>query len=129
MSRDCFQYLCDKIEVNVGERTFKGEFFLSGLKTLSASWDQVRVKLMHAHKSSTGRFVSGKVKLALTLRLLAGGSYLDLALLYKISSSHAYEIFHDVVRNWILDDRLVKINGLDYVNDEERLEQVALEFA
>ena len=90
MSRDCFQYLCDKIEANVGERTFKSECFLSDLKTSSESWNKYSVNLMQAHEASTGGFVSGEVKLALTLRLLAGGSYLDLALLYEVSSSSAY---------------------------------------
>ena len=57
--------------------------------------------------------------------LLSGGSYLDLALLYEVSSSYAYKMFHYVVNNWILDDPL---NGLDYVNNEERLDRVALNF-
>jgi len=29
----------------------------------------------------------------------------------------------------VLDDNLVKINGIDYMNDDERLQKVALEFA
>jgi hypothetical protein len=44
---------------------------------------------MYAHEASTGGFVSGEIKLALTLRLLAGGSYLDLSLLYEVGSSYA----------------------------------------
>eukprot|EP00986_Skeletonema_menzelii_P015617 scaffold12237_cov208-Skeletonema_menzelii.AAC.4 len=51
-------------------------------------------------RSSTGGFISGEVKLALSLRILAEGSYLDLALLFdrSSSSSHAYAIlFHDVI--------------------------------
>ena len=74
-------------------------------------------------------FISGEAKLAITLRLLAGGSYLDLSLLYETGPSYAYDIFHDVVENWILDDRLIKINGIEYVSDEDRLEKVALHFA
>ena len=84
---------------------------------------------MCAHEASTVFFVSGEIKLALTLCLLAGGSYLDLSLLYKVGSSYTYSIFHDVVKNWILDDCLVKINCLDYVHDGDRLGKVALEFA
>ena len=84
---------------------------------------------MQAHYESTGGFISGEVKLALVLRMLAGGSYLDLSLLYEIAPNAVYRIFHDVIKNWILDDRLVKISGIDYVSDEERLEKVALEFA
>ena len=54
---------------------------------------------------------------------------MDLSLLYDIGLSYAYEIFHDVIKTWLLDDKLVKINGIDYVNDEDRLQQVALPFA
>ena len=91
--------------------------------------DKKRIKMMKAHHVSTGGFVSGEVKLALTLRLLAGGSYLDLSLLYEVSPTNVYDIFHDVIKNWLLDKNLVDISGIDYVTDEERLEKVALEFA
>ena len=57
------------------------------------------------------------------------GSYLDLSLLFEIGSTYAYQILHEVVNNQILDDRLVKINGLDYVSDENMMKEVALEFA
>ena len=43
--------------------------------------------------------------------------------------SSAYYILHFVVNNWILDNRLAKINGLDYINDDDWLEKVPLEFA
>ena len=129
MSRDCFKHLCNRIEDNVGERVFKSEEFLKDFRYSRDAKDKKSINMMNAHEGSTGGFVSGEVKLALTLRLLAGGSYLDLALLYEVGPSYAYEIFHDVVKNWLLDDRLVKIHGIEYVTDEERLEKVALEFA
>jgi hypothetical protein len=126
MSRECFQLLCDRIEANVGEEEFKSEEYLKNLKHTDVESEKKKVNLMYAHEASTGGFVSGEIKLALTLRLLAGGSYLDLSLLYEVGSSYAYSILHDVVKNWILDDRLVKINGLDYINDDDRLEKGAL---
>ena len=46
-----------------------------------------------AHVQSTGGFVSGEVKLSLTLRLLAGGTYMGLALLYEVGMTYAYKIF------------------------------------
>ena len=79
----------------------------------------------HAHTQVTGGFVSGKVKLALTLRFMAGGSYLDLSMLYEVGHTYAYEIFHHVLEKWICDDRLVSINGEEYLNDEEKLKGVA----
>ena len=98
------------------------------LKQSTDPKDKITLKLMKCHEKSTGGFISGEVKLAITLRILAGGSYLDLALLYDTSSSYAYEIFHSVIKNWILDDKLVKISGADYMNNEKRLEEVALGF-
>jgi hypothetical protein len=129
MSKECFHLLAERIETNVGEETFKSESYLDDLMHSKSPKDIAVIKMMKAHEGSTGGFISGEVKLALTLRILAGGSYLDLALLYEMSSSSAYRIFHDVVQNWILDDRLVKINGTDYLNDEDRLQKVALEFS
>ncbi|KAL7544549.1 hypothetical protein ACHAWF_007926 [Thalassiosira exigua] len=129
MSRECFNYLCMRITDNVGEREFKSEDFLKNMKFCDEFTDAKTKSLMTAHEKTTGGFISGEVKLALTLRLLAGGSYLDLSLLYEVGPSYAYDIFKDVLKNWILDDKLVKISGTDYVNDEERLAQVALEFS
>ena len=45
--------------------------------------EKKKSNLVKAHKKSTGGFISGEVKLTLTLRLLSGGLYMDLALLYK----------------------------------------------
>ena len=84
---------------------------------------------MAAHEHTTGGFISGEVKLALTLRMLAGGSYLDLALLFEVGQSSAHAIFHLVVAEWINDERLVDINGIKYISDEGRMTQVALGFA
>jgi hypothetical protein len=86
--------------------------------------------LLAAHEHTTGGFISGEVKLAITLRMLAGGSYLDLALLYETghSSSHVI-LFHQVVAERINDERLVDINGIKYIYDEGRMTKVALGFA
>ncbi|EJK58257.1 hypothetical protein THAOC_21635 [Thalassiosira oceanica] len=131
MSRECFYLLCRRIEENVGEKAFKSEVFLDNLK-YTRDPNLVRMsKLMRAHENTTGGFISGEIKLALTLRLLAGGSYLDLSLLFECGSSTAYEIFHKVIREWICskDKPLVNINGKDFIDDEERMAAVALEFA
>ena len=81
-----------------------------------------------AHAESTGGFISGEIKLALTLRLLAGGSYLDLSLLLEIGFTYSYEIFHHVVSQWINDNNLVNISGEDYLQDDEQIAAVAAEF-
>jgi hypothetical protein len=40
--------------------------------------------MMKAHIATYGGFICGEIKLALVLHLLAGGSYLDLALLFEM---------------------------------------------
>jgi hypothetical protein len=84
--------------------------------------------LMRAHIATTGGFICGEIKLALTLRLLAGGTYLDLALLFETGSSYAYDILHNVLATWINVDSLVKINRIDYCSNDEEMQKVALQF-
>jgi hypothetical protein len=130
MERECFEYLCQRIIANVGEGAFKSEEFLRELKHgYVGGIDIKHTNIANAHEHSTGGFVSGEVKLALTLRLLAGGSYMDLSLLFDVGFSTAYEILHHVVKEWILDDCLVKINGIEFCEDEVRMGKVAREFA
>ena len=74
--------------------------------------------ILCVHEHATGGFVSRNVKLALTLRMSAGGLYFDLALLLDIGFSTAYEIFHNVMKHWIWDDCLGKICGIDYCEIE-----------
>jgi DDE superfamily endonuclease len=46
-------------------------------------------------------FFCGETKVAISIRMLAGGSYLDLVPLFDISTSHLYKTFHDFI-DWIL---------------------------
>ena len=85
--------------------------------------------ILRAHEESTGGFISGEIKLALTLLLLAGGSYLDLALLFEILFTYSYVLFHDVIGDWVLDDRFVKIDGAEYCSDVDWMSAVALDFS
>ena len=85
-------------------------------------------KMNKIHEQSTWGFLSDEVKVALTLPLLAGGSYLNLALLFEAGPSAVYATVHFVIKNWILDDRFITINGLDYLSDEKMMEKVALQF-
>jgi DDE superfamily endonuclease len=49
-----------------------------------------------ALRSSGGR-VQPAVRLALTIRMLAGASYLDMMLIFRIASSTVYDVFHSTV--------------------------------
>ena len=85
--------------------------------------------ILRAHEESTGGFVSGEIKIALTLRLLDGGSYLDLALLFEMGCTYSYVVFHDVIGDWILGDRFLKIDGEEYCLDVDWMSSVALGFS
>lgn len=50
---------------------------------------------------------------------------MDLALLFDVGFSTSYEIFHKVIKEWILDNRLVKINAVDFCTDEVQMSKVA----
>ena len=63
-------------------------------------------KLGEAHNKLFGGVISGEVKLAITLRCLAGGSYNDLTLIYCTGVSYFYDIFHKVCRDWINNDKI-----------------------
>jgi hypothetical protein len=129
MSKDCFAQLCNKIIQNVGEHNFRSEEYIHANFGSSTSYMSRYSYLVRAARSSIGDFISGEVKLALTLRILSGGTYMDVAFIFNISETYVYQIFFDVIVNWIQDDRLVKINGVEYCKDEERMKEVALDFA
>ena len=80
MPRECFDLLCKKIRANVGEDKFKSEEYLEDLtNSLAPAPDSIATcrlrRLAKAHLNHTGGWISGEVKLAITLRMLAGGSY------------------------------------------------------
>ena len=55
------------------------------------------MQLMHKlQKKATGGFISGEIKVAIALRMLAGGSYLDLRLIFKVYSMSVIRILHEV---------------------------------
>jgi hypothetical protein len=109
MTRECFDLLCTRIQDNVGEGTFKSEAYLreQGDDTLappdSVSMCQLR-RLAKATFIQYCGLISGEVKLTITLRMLAGGSYLDLSLIFGTGTSYPYEIFCKVICHWICQD-------------------------
>ena len=60
-----------------------------------------------AHERQSGSFICGEIKLAISIRLMAGGSYLDLAALYACGHTYVYEIFHQVNKDWICNDDVI----------------------
>jgi hypothetical protein len=85
--------------------------------------------ILLAHEHSTGGFISGEVKVAITLCILGGGSYLDLALLFESSFNHTHKIFMYVVHDWLVHDSFYPINGVAYCRDKQQMQEVALQFS
>ncbi len=104
MSCECFDLLCDRIKANVGEHIFKSESYLHDLyrgrlvpHPDDAKYVHGLMTLALAARAMHGDFILGEVKISLTLRLLAGGSYLDLALIFETNPLYAVFIFHEVI--------------------------------
>jgi DDE superfamily endonuclease len=89
MTLEAFSCLCQRITSKVGDDRFRSEEFLSQQE--KGSEDDER-KIPH---------ISGEIKVAIAIRMLAGGSYLDLVPLFEVSTSHLYNIFHTFIA-WVL---------------------------
>jgi len=120
MSKECFDKLCERIMNAVGEKMSEEYMFYSG--TIDSN--------MHgASLMTTGGIICGEVKLALTLRMLAGGSYLDISLIYHLGFfSSVYHVFHHVIQNWINNDEVICFLGDDYVHNRDEMRKVAMKF-
>ena len=111
----CFKKSCDSVEQAVGEEVFTSEYSISSLPLTCL---HKKRKMMHvAQDQSTGGFISGEIKLAITLRLLAGASHLDLMLLCACGHSSSCCIFHHVITNWICRDEVFKIDCYNNLTD------------
>lgn len=78
---------------------------------------------LQAQRCSGGE-IEPSVRLAVTLRLLAGGSYLDLVTNYNIAPATVYSIFHDTLRS--LCER-IPVPNID-LRDTANLQRLAEEF-
>ena len=108
MHRPCFNKLCAKILAAVGPSNFKDDCYLETLESLGTSTRES--SMFHASKHTSGTYISGEFKLAVTLRVLAGASYLDMYLWANISPEHVIRIVKRVCKEWLCDDRVMKID-------------------
>ena len=127
MQRKCFDILATKIENVVGTDTFKPETYLQQLHDEGTTTS--RGKMLHAAKSTTGTYISGEWKIALTLRYLAGASYLDLFLWSNVNPNYCRAIVKNVIEHWICNNNVIKIDFYTQVlNNDARMEQIGREF-
>ena len=133
MTNECFDELCADIEEVVGEEEFKSEAYIERCLKIEKedySTASKKRKMFYAHTTTSGGYIAGEVKLAITLRLLSGASYLDIGALYCCGYTYCYEIFHDVIKDWINNDNIEKLKfpGLAYFKDVEAMQKNARAF-
>ena len=92
MSKQCFVALCDTIISWVGESKFKSESYIN-------AYLRGKNQMFMANQLTSGGYISGEIKLAITLRLLAGGSCYDLAVIFDITYDYCNKIMLYVLRN------------------------------
>jgi hypothetical protein len=107
-NKEVFSSLVSKIQDYVDPAVFKSDDWLDNINNISYI-----------------QAISGEVKIACTLRMLAGASYLDLLVIYNISQVMLYEIFHEAVQ-WI--NRTFSFPLYDFIDYEQtdKLQDIAL---
>lgn len=123
MSCLCFHILCDTIEYNVGKERFCSEAFI--IETLSSGPSKL-VSIPRAHEITSGGFVCGEARVDITLRLLAGASYLDIAYIFGVTCNHVHTIFHHVLKYWICEDFIHRYKIMrDILKSEEKMYNIS----
>ena len=122
MSIDCFEELCQTIICAIGERKFKSQHYIDAFLSDKDS-------MYEANRVASGGYISGEVKLATTIRLLAGGDALDLAIIFDIYPTHLLNIFEEVLGEWIIDQNLGKMDILKYLCDKDAMARVSHGFS
>ena len=122
MSHDCFDSLCQRIISVVGEDKFKSEAYIDAfLKDKDQMYD--------AHVETTGGYISGEVKLAIAIRLLAGGDAYDLAVIFDVHFDHCKRILHEVLVHWVIATGIGDLNMVKYLGDKEAMARVSAGFS
>lgn len=119
MTLDAFNALCTKIEKKIGAASFASEKFLCDLTS-------ARRELRNDERSIP--LISGEVKVAISIRILAGGSYLDLVPLFVVSSGWVFQIFEQFL-NWILSTFEFPLVSWLRHRSWDKLEMLANDFA
>ena len=90
MSHHCFHFLCQQIISKAGKSNYKFESFIDTfLKGKDHRYD--------AHCESTGDYVASKVKLAIAVRLLAGGDAYGLSVIFDAHFDYVNMILSDML--------------------------------
>ena len=127
MNRPCFHMLCDKIERTIGRDEFKSEKYIKELRALKYATPKSRI--YHCACRSGGDYIQGELKLALTLRYLAGASYLDLFMAYSVQANYIVTIVQEVKREWLCNNDILPMNFYsDVLQNGTRMEEIRRQF-
>lgn len=115
MKIDVFNCLCQKISDGMGADKFKWD----------ASLEEVAA---NTQSRPTAPLIAGEVKVALSVRMLAGGSYLDLVPLFDVSIASLCVVFGDFL-DWVL--QTLEFPLVRWIRDEswDVLNHLANQFA
>ena len=122
MDRNFFVLLCQRIIRSVGERQFKSEAYIDAfLKGKDRMYDT------NVHTS--GGYIAGEVKVAVTIRLLAGGDALDLGALFDIIFGTITAMLTYVLKHWIINTGIGDINMIKYLGDTHVMAKASAGFS
>ena len=85
--------------------------------------------MYNAHKTWSGGYICGEIKVAIMLRFMGGGHYADLAKIFEIYYTASYLIFHQVLQQWICRDEIYPIIYDKQIRDEKQLYEISKQFA
>ena len=117
MTRRCFNLLYQKIIASVGESQFKPEAYIT---EFLRGKDQIH----DASYLTTAGYISGEIKVAITLHLLGGGDILDLEVISNFQSDHYVRIIQDVLLKWVI-NKQINFDMNKYLGDEEAMANVS----
>ena len=130
MTRKCFELLSQTIINNIGANNFKSEEYIDLFLDNEFCPLGNRSHIMYrAHCHTCGGYISGEIKLAVTLRLLAGGDALDLSLIFDIGHRWCKQILYDVLEHWIVVPNLGGMDIEKYLSNDQELERVSTGFS
>ena len=116
MTRQCVQLLCQQINISMGEKNFKSEACISCFLYQSGS-------TQYTHRETPGGFISGDVKLATTLCLLAGGDAMDLGVIFDITFNWCLMLMYKILEEWICATGIGDIDMESYARDVNTTER------
>jgi len=119
MPLESFVKLCDDICNAVSQEVFRPESHLQHRGT---------ARPFSAALQHQGGYVAGEIRAATSLRLMAGGSYLDLVPLFDVVKSQVYDSF-DTFLDWVI--KTYRFPLIDWLRTENwlKLHELAREFS